>query len=138
LVQLRHLSAYSCQITNLDDIKPVKHLESLMLQQNGVDAIPIFFSSLNKLRELRLDRNKLLIIDNLSSCSSLRTLDISYNSISSLDGIAGLQSLQEFRATNNKITSLKPLRALPSLIELDVAYNEVLYKLLLHFLHFIF
>lgn len=62
-----------------------KRIESLMLQQNGLRAVPSAFLSFNKLKELRIDRNQLENLDNLSGCSSLRMLDVSYNRLTSLE-----------------------------------------------------
>lgn len=89
LPQLRQLHAYCCRIQNIDNIASVPRLETLMLQQNGITNLVTSFTSLAKLRELRVDRNRLSSVDNLSCCTSLRMLDLSWNKISSLDGIAG-------------------------------------------------
>ena len=62
-----------------------KRIEYLMLQQNGLSAVPSAFTSFNKLKELRIDRNQIKKLDNLSGCSSLRLLDISYNQLTSLE-----------------------------------------------------
>jgi Leucine-rich repeat (LRR) protein len=123
LIQLRQLSAYCCGLINVGDLSENKRLEKLHLQQNLIQEIPFCFRSFNKLRHLRLDKNRLTTIDNLQGCSSLRILDISFNKLESLEGIAGLQSLVELKANNNRITSLKTLRALPALEELQVDEN---------------
>lgn len=125
LPQLRYLAAYSCRLTNIADLRSTQRLESLLLQQNGISKIIDAFNSLLKLRELRLDRNKLVCVENIQKCTSLRVLDLSWNKISSVEGIAGLQSLQELRISSNLVSSLKPLRALPSLVELDVSNNQL-------------
>lgn len=102
-----------------------RRMETLMLQQNGISSFCPAFSSFNKLKELRLDRNQLGSIQYLNHCSSLRMLDLSHNHITSLEGLAGLQNLQELRISHNRLTDLKHLRALPSLVELDISYNQI-------------
>jgi Leucine-rich repeat (LRR) protein len=113
--RLRQLSAYCCRLNNIDHICGTPHLQTLLLQQNGLVDFSPSFKQLKQLRELRIDRNQLSCISNLGNCSSLRILDISFNSVESLAGISGLQSLEELRATNNNITSLQTLKSLPSL-----------------------
>jgi Leucine-rich repeat (LRR) protein len=124
--QLRHLSAYCCQIESVDDLMfGGNKLEYLLLQQNGIDSIPKAFQSLIKLKELRLDQNKLTTVKNLSSCSSLKHLNLAYNRLTSIVGIEGLQSLEVLILRNNRISSLKDMKLLPSLNELDVSYNSL-------------
>ena len=80
---------------------------------------------MNKLKELRLDRNQITSLDkHLVSCASLRMLDLSYNKLTSLEGLSGLQCLEELRVTNNNLKSLRYLKGLPALIDLDVSYNQ--------------
>jgi Leucine-rich repeat (LRR) protein len=123
--RLRQLSAYCCRLNTLEYVGENTHLVSLLLQQNGISRIPTEFKSLKYLRDLRIDRNQLKAIENISSCIALRTLDISHNNIESLVGLSGLQSLQELKANNNEITSLQPLKALPSIRELQVSHNQL-------------
>ncbi len=63
----------------------VKRLEELMLQQNDIKRIPDAFKVLIKLRNVRLDRNRLTSIDNLLNCSALRSLNLSYNQLTSIE-----------------------------------------------------
>ena len=121
--RLRQLNAYCNRLTDITDAQYCTSLTHLLIQQNGITAIPHAFQSLKNLRELRLDGNGLESISNLQNCSALRVVDLSFNNLSSLAGISGLQSLRELRANNNKITSLKQLKALPSLVELQVSNN---------------
>ena len=121
--RLRQLNAYCNRLTDITDAQYCTSLTHLLIQQNGITAIPHAFQSLKHLRELRLDGNGLESISNLQNCSALRVVDLSFNNLSSLAGISGLQSLRELRANNNKITSLKQLKALPSLVELQVSNN---------------
>lgn len=125
LPQLRSFSCYSSKLTDVHGIRGAKRLEILMLQQNSLTKIPDDFTTLVKLRELRLDRNKITEIAYLSQCSSLRRLDLSFNRLSSLEGISGLQCLEELRVCNNQIKSLRFLKGLPSIEDLDISYNNV-------------
>eukprot|EP01036_Dinobryon_divergens_P030739 gene30739-40029_t len=109
----------------LNCLSSLNKLEILFLQQNFISTVPESFRSLNKLVELRLDRNKITKIENLQSCSSLKILDLSSNQIQSLDGISGLQSLQELKASGNCIENLSPCRALPSIKEIDLSNNRL-------------
>lgn len=97
----------------------------MSLQQNFIRRIEDSFLHLNKLVELRLDKNKLVKVENLTMCISLRKVNFSYNSIESLEGLNGLQNLQELKISNNLIKSLIPLKALPSIRELDVSHNQL-------------
>jgi Leucine-rich repeat (LRR) protein len=56
-----------------------------MLQQNGITDIPYGFRSFNKLKELRIDRNQISDIQNLSCCVSLKFLDVSWNDLTNLE-----------------------------------------------------
>jgi Leucine-rich repeat (LRR) protein len=123
LSQLRYLSAYCCGITTFESINDNKKLEYLFLQQNAIKEIPFSLRGLIKLKELRLDRNKIFYLENLHTCITLKYLDLSWNKIDSIDGLAGLQSLVELKLNNNLIKSIKGIRALPSLKELQVSYN---------------
>lgn len=123
--RLRELSAYCCRLDDVTCLGDTTHLVSLLLQQNGIASFPTSFKTLKNLRELRVDRNQITSIENLSGCSALRILDLSFNNIESLSGIAGLQSLQELKVNNNKITSLQTLRSLPSIRELQVSHNKL-------------
>lgn len=100
-----------------------KKLERLHIQQNSIQRIGDAFKHMTKLRDVRLDRNKLASVEGLGACSSLRVLDLSYNQIAALDGLAGLQSLEELKINNNAVKSLRPLKGLPSLREIDCSYN---------------
>jgi hypothetical protein len=126
LPKLRELNAYCCRITDIEGLVFTSKLVTLRLQQNGVTQIINCFNNFLKLRDLRLDHNRINTIQNLSRCSSLRTLDLSCNRIQGLEGLAGLQSLAELNLSKNEIASLKPLRALPSMTELDVSFNKLL------------
>ena len=123
--RLRDLSAYCCRLDDVFHVSETTHLQSLLLQQNGITSFPSSFRGLKNLRELRVDRNQLSTIENLNCCVSLRILDISFNSIESLSGLAGLQSLQELRANNNIIKSLITLKSLPSIREVQVSHNKL-------------
>jgi hypothetical protein len=123
LPNLKSLVAYCCLLTDIDDISRCSRLETLQLQFNGIADVGIAFLSLKHLRRLRLDKNRLVRIDNLQNCAMLRTLDLSFNQLEDLSALNGLQNLEELRVTNNRITSLTSLRALPSLRELEVDCN---------------
>ena len=56
-----------------------------MLQQNDIRRIPDAFKVLIKLRNIRLDRNRLTSIDNLINCAALRSLNLSYNQLTSIE-----------------------------------------------------
>ena len=62
-----------------------KKIEKLMLQQNEIKRICDAFKQLIKLKELRLDRNRLTSVENLVNCGALKILDLSYNHIASLE-----------------------------------------------------
>lgn len=122
--QLRSLHCYSSRLKEMESLRDLRRLETLMLQQNQIDHVPSFISSFNKLRELRLDHNEIQKIGSaLTGCSSLRRLDLSSNRIKSIKGLTGLQNLVDLRLANNAITSIKELRSLPSLVELDCSHN---------------
>jgi len=126
LPNLRVISAYTNNISDLNGLRGLTRLECLRLQQNCVLELVDCFTSMRKLKELRLDHNNLSRIDSyLSNCSSLQTLNLSSNRLVTAEGLAGLQSLQELKLSNNSIRSLLPLRALPFLKELDVSYNKL-------------
>lgn len=115
----------SLSLQDIEGLSGVKKLERLQLQQNSIKRICDGFKQLIKLREVRLDRNKLSAVENLGRCSALRVVDLSYNQISSVEGLSGLQNLVELKINNNAVRSLRPLKGLPSLKEIDCSYNNL-------------
>lgn len=123
--QLRHLSAFACELIDLGNGLPSK-LEILHLHQNRLSEISkISIQSLSKLKHLRIDRNQLSSLKSIQYCSSLETLDASFNELTSLEGIDGLMSLEDVKVGHNRIQSLQSFKSLPSLKEIDVSYNKI-------------
>lgn len=132
LPQLRQLYAFCCHLETINDFNRIcdsssgsTRLEVLYLQQNGIQEIPIGFQTLTKLKDLRLDNNRITEINNLQSCAQLQKLDLSSNLIESVFGLQGLQNLEILNLSYNRITSLKPLRSLPNLKELNISNNSL-------------
>jgi Leucine-rich repeat (LRR) protein len=125
LAQLRWLAAFSCKVVDTSFVGGIPRLETLFLHQNKITDIDEAFAKLNKLRELRLDKNRISKLINLQGLQALRSLDVSFNAVSSLEGLSGLQFLRELNVSNNRIKSFKPLRALPNLVELRAQGNHL-------------
>jgi Leucine-rich repeat (LRR) protein len=120
---LKEFWCYGCSIHDLQGLSALSKAEILHLNNNRIESVSDVFKSMGKLRELRLDGNRLKKIESLQSCQFLRRLDLSHNAIASVDGLSGLQSLQELKLNNNKLTTISSLRGLPALMELDVSHN---------------
>jgi Leucine-rich repeat (LRR) protein len=125
LPQLRILYAYSCNLDNIMCLQTTSKLEQLFLQDNKISHLVPSFSVLLKLQHLRLDNNKITMIENLQNCSNLKVLDLSRNNISNIEPLNGLQNLSELLLNNNNIKSVGTLRGLPSLKELDLSHNQI-------------
>eukprot|EP01042_Synura_sphagnicola_P032826 gene32826-42201_t len=91
---LKEFWCYGCSIRDLSGLAALTKAEVLYLQHNKIDSTFEVFKSMNKLRELRLDGNRLRKVESLQSCQFLRRLDLSHNGLVAVDGLSGLQSLQ--------------------------------------------
>lgn len=128
---LRVLKAHGNRITAVDDydIPKGSNLEVIYLSGNALSCIPSSLGSLRKLRELRLDSNKIPAspaYDRLYSCRKLTYLNLSRNRITSVKGIESIGTLQTLILASNDIEMLHTgIRHLDNLEDLDISGNRI-------------
>ena len=74
LPKLQHFNCYSCQLEDIEGLRGMKKIETLLLQQNSLSGrLSDCFGQFVKLKELRLDRYKIQKLGSaLKNCSSLQ------------------------------------------------------------------
>lgn len=123
--QLKELWCFACSVRELTGLGALTKAETIYLQNNRIDSMFDAFKTLTKLRDLRLDSNRITKVESLQNCQALRKLDLSHNALQSIDGLSGLQSLQELKLSHNNIRTIASLKGLPSLTEIDVSHNHL-------------
>ena len=128
---LQILKAHANRLKELDDydIPKQSNIEVLYLNGNQLGCVPRVLGTLRKLRELRLDSNKLIgapIYDSMYSCRKLIYLNLSRNKITSVKGLESLGTLETLILASNEIETLHPtLRRLDNLQDLDLTGNRL-------------
>jgi Leucine-rich repeat (LRR) protein len=128
---LRVLKVHANCLKELDDydIPKSSNIEVLFLSGNQLSCIPKSIGTLRKLRELRLDSNRIVgipIYDSMYSCRKLTYLNLSRNKITSVKGLESIGTLETLVLASNDIETLHPvLRRLDNLQDLDLSGNRI-------------
>ncbi|XP_064621486.1 leucine-rich repeat-containing protein 9-like isoform X3 [Lineus longissimus] len=133
-LEVLHLGYNGIKDMSLLQLNRLTALKALFLQGNEITKIE-GLDSLQDLRELVLDRNKIKAISELSFLNqwNLQELHLEENRIKELSNLQPLENLQRFYLGMNRIqdiNELEKLEALPNLIELSVVSNAVARRLL--------
>ena len=131
LPALKVLKAHANRITNVNDydIPKGSGLEIVFLSGNVLPCIPSVLGGLRKLRELRLDSNRIAgtpAFDRLFACRRLTYLNLSRNRITSAKGLESIGTLETLVLASNEIESLHSgIRRLDNLLEIDISGNRL-------------
>lgn len=108
-------------------MQALTRLECLELHDNRLTCAPVCTTVLTKLKELRLERNRISKLTNLSRCSALEILSVDRNDLTSLQGLTGCGALVHLSAGDNEIEALpvKALHACRRLRELSLPRNAL-------------
>lgn len=109
LVNLRDLNLCRNELVDFPvQIKYLRQLERLYLNQNGIKSIPEdVFPHLDKLQFLKLSTNRLAKLPpDISQCHSLNYLSLSNNCLKDLQAVVGLPKLKELFVERNNLTEL--------------------------------
>jgi len=149
LSQLKSLSLYDCEISDLSGIGLCENLVSLNVGRNPINNIPLSdfaklslsleslclddcklegalspaITGLNSLRELRMANNQITdLTEDIASLSQLEILGLDGNQIAALpDALTELMNLKTLLLRGNKLTSL-PDQNLPGLLSLQLLH----------------
>ena len=94
---------------------PLEVLESKNTDQIAEEVL--------KLKELRLDRYGIKVIENLDVLTQLKSLYLQHNSIEVLEGLDFLPHLSFLCLAHNRIKKIEEINHLPHLILLDLRHN---------------
>lgn len=147
LPNLVSLTVSDCGLSTIADLAGAQKLEYLDLSSNGGLRDLSALSNMTTLKELHLQHNAIVSVEQLIQLTNLETLDVSYNSITSLAhaancvklrwlnadgnaltdtiGISSLALLEYLSLDYNKLTSVSPLAACTELKELSFSNNEL-------------
>ena len=131
LKELRELKVYANRLTTegLDDggLGRLTKLERLELHANHLTEPPMGLTALTKLRVLRLERNKITRVTNMSKCTALAELTLDGNELTVLNGLNACQSLMLLSASDNDIEKVpgNALKTCGKLRELVLSRNAL-------------
>ncbi len=111
LKQLRFLSLYKGQISNVKPLAKLTKLERLYLDTNQISDISAL-SKLAKLERLHLVNNQISDISALSKLANLQDLDLRSNKIRHVNALVGLTKLRDLKLRRNPIQDTTPLQKL--------------------------
>ena len=138
---VKELNLMSLQITNANDIKHFKNLQSLVLTGNSIEKFKLrgfkhlekLYIAANKLNEFEVTdmpalkdiscgRNKLQQVV-FKNCPNIESLNMMDNQIENLD-VATFKKLKYFNADGNKLTQLD-VSSNPELIQINISNNQI-------------
>ena len=90
---IKELSLWNNELTDISEIKIFKNLEELNLCFNKIKDISVL-KDLNKLQDLNISYNKITDISVLKDLNKLETLDISNNEITDISIIMNFKNLK--------------------------------------------
>ena len=128
---LQVLKVHANCLKELDEYEfPKKsNIEVLFLSGNQLNCIPRVIGSLRKLKQLRLDSNRITgipVYDSMYSCRKLIYLNLSRNKITSVKGLESIGTLETLVLASNDLETLHPvLRRLDNLQDLDLSGNRI-------------
>ncbi|XP_078466993.1 uncharacterized protein LOC144730235 isoform X2 [Lampetra planeri] len=127
LKDLRELKLYGNKITIIQNLSRLNELQILHLQHNQIIKIGTALEGKQKLKELRLDSNRLSRLSprEVAQLSSLQTLDISHNQLTDVTAVSVLPSLEELQACGNQLSGIPELSCCEQLKVLDLSDNRI-------------
>lgn len=110
LAGLKSLSLYENLLASVSEIGQLADLESLILSDNSLDALPPEFGNLTKLTELCLSRNALEEFPNaILGLTGLRELELDGNLLKAIPSSIGkLSNLEMLNIGENELSEIPP------------------------------
>lgn len=106
--KLKDLALIKCQISDIGQLKYLKNLSTLSLENNNItDIKPIQY--LNKLKVLDLSNNKINNIHPLEGFTSFIRLNLSSNKLRDISALKNIEIVEDLFIGNNEIIDLTPL-----------------------------
>ncbi len=126
LSALRNVNLYACGIDDADlkDICSAKWITSLKLDKNQITDLTQL-TQLDSLSVFSASDNKISSIEPLGILAGIKELDLSKNNISNIESIKILTALKTLDLSSNKISSFNPFLSLTNLQELKLSNNSI-------------
>ena len=127
LSSLSHLENLSLLNNGIEDVRPLKDLQSLKTLALGwnsiADVSPL--GELKNLETLGLWNNRIEDISPLAGLNKLVYLDVAYNQVKTIDIVSGMEDLNEIWINNNQIEDISPLAGCTKLMILMQSGNPI-------------
>ncbi len=125
LPNLTSLTLSDCGLSTVADLEGAPKLEYLDLSSNGGLRDLSVLSGMTTLREVYLQHNAIVSLEQLTTLTNLQKLDVSYNAITSLSHIANCVKLNWLSADGNQLTDTIGVSSLALLENLSLDYNKL-------------
>ena len=125
LPELTSLTLSDCGLSTIADLAGAKKLEYLDLSSNGGLRDLSALSDMATLKEVYLQHNAVISVEQLTGLTNLEKLDVSYNAITSLSHIANCVKLNWLNADGNQLTDTIGISSLALLENLSLNYNKL-------------
>lgn len=124
LINLRELTIWNAELTNISALSNLINLEELSLDYNSISDIQPLANLVN-LEILQIVSNNIQDISAISSMSKLQELEIYDNEIKDISPIKNLMNLQFLNCSRNNIKDITPLYSLENLRTLTAVDNKI-------------
>ena len=125
LPNLTSLTLSDCGLSTIADLKGAQNLQYLDLSGNGGLRDLSALSDMLTLKELYLQHNAVVSVEQLSGLTNLEKLDISYNAINTLSKIGNCIKLRWLNADGNQLTDTTGINKLGVLEYVSLDYNKL-------------
>jgi len=125
LPNLTSLTLSDCGLSTVADLAGAQKLEYLDLSSNGGLRDLSVLADMTTLKEVYLQHNAIVSVEQLTTLTNLEKLDVSYNAISSLTHLANCIKLRWLNADGNQISDTIGISSLVLLENLSLNYNKL-------------
>lgn len=115
------------------DLTCLDQLEIINLSSNNIDSFISLWQP-RFLHTIKLSKNQLTDVSNLSYYPNIANLDISYNKLEDLNFLKNLTELRTLKLQHNNISSLSWLEKFHQIISIDLSNNNISDKYQLNYL----
>jgi Leucine-rich repeat (LRR) protein len=124
LKQLAYVDLSNAQVVNLEPLRGLTTLQSLILSQTQVVNLEPL-EGLTALKLLYLNQTKVADLEPLKGLTALETLNLSGTEVVNLEPLEGLTALKLLSLNQTKVADLEPLKGLTALQSLFLTYTNV-------------